>query len=224
MATTKQIAFLDLHRDLLAGPVLVIGSKLYDYDAADPRDLFTRLDVGPVVGTDLEDGPGVDIVGDILDPPAELLAAAPFRTVVCMEMLTHVPDPFAVGRMIDRLLAPGGTVVLSECIVRKLSHMPHDHWRFTYSGLKLLLPGYHFDDERGRMALVRDRGDALLPLGDLPQVLHDRHPDETHLGFLARRLHRKVLAGGIFRLSRLLPETTTLVIGTKPEPAAEAGA
>lgn len=219
MATTKQIAFLEQNRDLLAGPVLVVGSKLYDYDAADPRDLFDRLGVGPVVGTDIAAGDGVDVVADVC-APGDAFAGheGRYATVMCMEMLTHVPDPFAAGRVVSSLLAPGGSVFLSECIVRKLSRMPTDHWRFSHSGLKLLFPDLTFHDERARMALVRDRSDRLLPLGDtLPEVLHDRHADETAVGHLLRRIHRKLAARGVFEVSRLMPETTIMAVGTAPD-------
>lgn len=219
MTTTKHITFLRQNRDLLVGPVLIIGSRRYDYDQADPRELLAELGVEPVTGLDLEPGDGVDVVADVGALPEGFLEEhrEQYRTVLCLEVLTHVDDPFAVARAFDPLLAPGGTVFLSECIVRKLSRMPADNWRFTYTGLQLLLPGYRFHDDRARLSLVRAPGSDLLPFSNqLPEVMDARHADETKAGHLVRRLHRKLLAGGVFAVSRLLPETAIMAVATKP--------
>ena len=218
MATPKHTTFLRENQDLLKGPLLIVGSKMYPYDQADPRDLLAELGVGPVTGTDLEAGPGVDVVGDICNPTAAFLDEhrATYETVVFMEVLTNVSDPFAAARTVIELLVPGGTVLLSECIVRKQSRMPADNWRFTYSGLQLLFSACEFHDERARFSIVRAPGAALLPLtNELPQVMDERHPDESKLGHLVRRVHRKLLAHGVFEVSRLMPETAVMAVATK---------
>jgi hypothetical protein len=51
---------------------------------------------------------------------------------------------------------------------------------------------------------------------ELPEVRSDqRHPDETAVGFLLRRVHRKFMANGVFELSRLMPENTICAVGKK---------
>ncbi len=219
MTTPKHLAFLGQNQDLLVGPVLIVGSKQYPYDPADPRDLLARLGVGPVTGLDIQDGPGVDVVADICRPAPAFLGQhrARYRTILCLEVLTHLDDPFAAARTIQDLLAPGGTVLVSECIVRKLTRMPGDNWRFTYSGLQLLFGSCGFQDDRARFSIVRAAGPGLLPLSNqLPQVMDSRHPDETGIGYLLRRAHRKAFASGVFVVSRLMPETAVMAVGIKP--------
>lgn len=220
MTTTKHITFLRENKDLLVGPVLIIGSKRYDYDQADPRELLHELGVEPVTGLDLEPGEGVDVVADVCAMPPEFLEQHrhAYNTVLCMEVLTHLDNPFVAGEALDPLIAPGGAVFLSECVVRKLSRMPADNWRFTYTGLQRLFPGYGFHDDRARMSIVRAAGADVLPLSDqLPQVMHERHADETAAGHFLRRVHRKVFARGVFEVSRLLPETAIMAVATKAE-------
>jgi len=219
MATLSQQTFLRENRDLLRSPALVVGSRMYDYDDADLRVALTDLGVESVFGIDIVDGPGVDQVVDICDADAFVdQRRGSFATILCMEMITHVPQPFVLGSAVSDLLEPGGTLFLSECAVRKLSRMPADHWRFTYTGMQLLFPSLVFDDARTRMSLPRDHGGTLLPYRDhLPEVLIDqRHPDETALGFQVRRLHRRFLAKGVFGLSRLMPESSIASVARKP--------
>jgi SAM-dependent methyltransferase len=72
-----------------------------------------------VVAVDVEDAflararelPGVRAVRD--DVTASALPAGSFDVVLCSEMIEHVPDPRPALRGLRRLLAPGGTLVLS---------------------------------------------------------------------------------------------------------------
>jgi len=219
MATSSQTRFLEENRDHLHGPALVVGSRMYDYDEADLRTALAAAGVTDVTGIDIVDGPGVDEVVDIC--AADDFVAANrdrFATVLCMEMITHVPQPFLLGANVSAVTRPGGAVFLSECIVRKLSRMPTDHWRFTYTGIQLLFPELTFLDDRARMSLPRSHSDLLLPYTDhLPEILSDRrHEDETALGWQVRRLHRRFLAGGLFALSRTMPEVSISSLAVKP--------
>lgn len=217
MATLGQLQFLRQNRDLLAEPVLLVGSKMYEYDAGDLRKVLAEMGLDDVTGVDIEAGEGVDEVVDITDPGGFLDRNRDrFATVVCMEILTHVPQPFVAADNVASLTADGGTVVLSEVVVRKLSRMPADNWRFTPTGTKLLHSRLEFDDARARMGYTRDRAGGLFPVPDqLPAVTDQRHPDETSLGYLVRRIHRRYLAKGVFRMSRMLPESTLYTIATR---------
>jgi hypothetical protein len=219
VATIGQLNFLRENRDLLADPVLLVGSKMYEYDAGDLRTMLAELGLRDVTGVDIEAGDGVDEVVDITDPGDFLDRNRDrFATVVCMEILTHVPNPFVAGDNVASLVRPGGTVVLSEVVVRKLSRMPADNWRFTPTGTKLVHSRLEFHDARARMGYTRDRAGGLFPVPDqLPAVTDERHPDETSLGYLVRRVHRRFLARGVFQMSRLLPESTLYTIASRPE-------
>ena len=81
-----------------------------------------------------------------------------------------------------------------------------------------LFSGVDFDEHRTRIARTRDKSGALdvLPR-QLPQFLHERHPHESRLGHLIRRVHRRFFASGDFALSRSLPELTVLVAGRRSD-------
>jgi len=220
MATLNQGAFVRQNRDRLQDPVLIVGSCMYDYDDVDLRGLLGELGLHDITGIDIVDGPGVDEVLDICDAADfEARNRGRFATVLCMEMITHVRQPFGLGATVTELLRPGGTVFLSECIVRKLSRMPVDHWRFTYTGIQLLFPDLDFDHDRVRMSLPRSHTDVLLPYDEhLPEVLgHQRHAEESRFGWYVRKVHDRFLAHGVFRLSRLMPEISIASVATKPE-------
>ncbi len=59
--------------------------------------------------------------------------------VVCEQVLEHVRDPYLAMRNLARLVHPGGLVLVSTPFLVRLHDHPEDHWRFTPSGLRLLL-------------------------------------------------------------------------------------
>jgi hypothetical protein len=218
LATKNQLRFLQDNRDVIRDPVLIVGSKQYEFDKGDIRKSLTDIGLIAITGIDIIEGEGVDFVADIIDSSSEFIIdhREAFNTVVCMEVMTHVKNPFEAAKNLMSMLKPGGTMVLSECYVRKISKMPLDLWRFTYDGTKQLYSILRFDDDRARISLTRDKGENLMPLKyPLPQVLPEKHPDETEIGYFLRRLHKKFFAKGIFEISRLFPETTIYSIAMK---------
>lgn len=190
---------------------------MYHYDRYDLAQELQKLGFSDITGIDIEEGKGVDYVVDITDKESEFLKKnkGRFATVVCMEVLTHVKNPFSVAFNTAILSQSGAIVILSDVFVRKLSHMPYDFWRFSYEGLKTLFSQYDFFDERARYSITRQRDGALMIYsGVFEAIMKDqRHRDETKIGFFLRRLHRKFFAKGIFRISRLMPEQTVYAIG-----------
>jgi hypothetical protein len=94
--------------------------------------------------------------------------------------------------------------------------MPIDLWRFTYDGTKELFSGLTFQDSRAMISLTREKDERLLPLKyPLPQLLSEKHEDESSFGYFIRRIHRKYFGKGIFKISRLMPETTIYSIAKK---------
>ncbi len=211
MATLNQIKYLELNRDKLRDPILIVGSRLYDFDAQDIATNLREWGQTEIIGVDLVPGAGVDEILNITDSDAQFIQDHEnfFNTVICMEVLTSVSHPFRAAENVRRMLKVGGAVLLSECFVRKMSRMPVDYWRFTYDGTKELFSFLSFNDDRARMSYTRDKSGTLWPYRiPMPEVVHSRHEDESYAGYFLRRLHRKLFGGRVFSLSRLMPEIT----------------
>ena len=67
-----------------------------------------------VVHHDLEPTAGVDVAGDLTDPTfLGSLEQLEIRSVMCCNVLEHVPDPVQVAAAIERVVAPGGYLLVT---------------------------------------------------------------------------------------------------------------
>jgi SAM-dependent methyltransferase len=64
---------------------------------------------------------------------------ASFDTVLCLELLEHVPDPHRCLAEIARTLRPGGALLVTVPFISALHALPYDFWRYTPAGLTALL-------------------------------------------------------------------------------------
>lgn len=83
----------------------------------------------------------VDVWADGLALP---FAAASFDSVLCNEVLEHVPEPARLFAEAARVLKPGGTLVLTTPQTWGLHEEPHDYYRYTRYGLEYLACGSGF--------------------------------------------------------------------------------
>jgi SAM-dependent methyltransferase len=88
------------------------------------------------IGLDFQRRKGVDIVADAHNLPFE---RSSFSAVLTTEMLEHVKDPQRVVDEIQRILRPGGKVILTTRFVFPIHDAPFDFYRFTKYGLAHLL-------------------------------------------------------------------------------------
>ena len=65
---------------------------------------------------------------------------AAFDTILCTQMLEHVPRPWLAAGEMARILVPGGVLILSCPQYWVLHEIPHDYFRFTPYGLRVLFP------------------------------------------------------------------------------------
>jgi len=100
---------IERHATRLGDDVLEIGSRLTNSETWWINN--RDLAKGQWTGIDMQPGPGVDQVVDIHTPPAEWTGR--FSGVLCSEVLEHVARPWIA--------------------------LPNDYYRYTPSGLKLLL-------------------------------------------------------------------------------------
>lgn len=144
-----------------------------------------------------------DVVADGLKMP---FREATFPAAVCTQVIEHVVDPALLLSEIARCLRPGGMLLLSGPMYWPLHEEPHDYWRFTKHGLKLLLRNNGFelldmrDDGHATALTVTSLnhlflGRKLAPLrvlfnlvGLVSQSLWDRHHSTPNITLIARRL------------------------------------
>ncbi|MHC5210548.1 MAG: class I SAM-dependent methyltransferase [Planctomycetota bacterium] len=93
----------------------------------------------------------VDVWGDAHGLP---FRESSFDTVLCLEMLEHVPDSDRCVAQIARVLRPGGRLLATVPFIAPLHAMPYDFGRMTAPGIAALL-------ERHGLELV-----ALTPRGN----------------------------------------------------------
>ena len=96
------------------------------------RDLFPE----PYIGLDMRRGKGVDVVADMLTYHG--FADDQFNTIISVETLEHVTEPWVAMERFARWLAPGGLLLIAVPFEWPLHEHPSDYWRFTHHGLRLL--------------------------------------------------------------------------------------
>jgi SAM-dependent methyltransferase len=68
-----------------------------------------------------------------------------FDTVLCTQVLEHVPRPWVAAGEMARVLKPGGILILSCPQYWMLHEIPRDYFRFTPYGLRVLFPESNWD-------------------------------------------------------------------------------
>jgi SAM-dependent methyltransferase len=73
------------------------------------------------------------------------LPDASLDSILCTEVLEHVPDPDAVWSEFRRLLRPGGKVLLTTPMYWPPHELPHDFYRYPEHGLRRLANNAGFE-------------------------------------------------------------------------------
>jgi SAM-dependent methyltransferase len=90
-----------------------------------------------VTSIDIEDRSGdLDLIADIQDLHA--LSSNSFDTVLCSQVLEHVPRPWDALSEIARVLRPDGRLLLTVPHLSMIHEAPHDYYRYTQYGLRSL--------------------------------------------------------------------------------------
>lgn len=147
--------WLEHHADLLGDDVLEVGSKLPHPGCwwCINRDLAR----GTWTGIDMQEGDGVDVAADLHALPAEW--AGRFSGVVCSEVLEHVARPWLALPELRKVMRPGGTLLVTTLTTFHIHGYPDDYYRYTESGLRLLL-----EDAGFTVGQIRYGGDTVLHL------------------------------------------------------------
>lgn len=149
--------YIERHSHLLGADVLEVGSRM-----TNPRAWWIvnrDLAQGQWLGIDMQPGHGVDHVADIHDLPAEWRGR--FSGVLCSEVLEHVARPWVALPKLRDVIAPGGHIVITTLFAFPEHGFPDDFYRYTASGLRLLLEDAGFVDVATEYA-----GEVHLTLDD----------------------------------------------------------
>jgi SAM-dependent methyltransferase len=147
----------------------------------------------------------VDYIGDIEDMVG--VATASVDTVLCSEVLEHVPHPAKAAGELARVLKPGGALIVTVPFMARLHEEPHDYFRYTRHGLRRLLveAGFEIDDivETGSLFSFLGHQVSIVLLG-----LTWHRPVLRRLASAVNEVavvRPAVLLDRVTRMSRLLP-------------------
>lgn len=118
-------------KDVFEGIVLDVGGGR-------ERGTWRPPETDAWLTVDIERSFGPDIQGDAHQLPIQ---SSSIDSVKCTEVLEHVPDPEAVVSELQRVLKPGGALVLSMPFNYGIHGDPYDYQRFTEQKLTQLLQG-----------------------------------------------------------------------------------
>jgi SAM-dependent methyltransferase len=130
-------AYIFAARALTAADVAgkrVVETGAYDYNGS-VRSVYEAMGPASYTGTDVQPGPGVDVVCPAEKLPAEL-GENSADIVISTEMLEHAEDWRGAVAGMARILAPGGQLLLTTRGPGFPYHPhPEDHWRFTVDAM-----------------------------------------------------------------------------------------
>lgn len=94
------------------------------------------------VSLDINWKPGLHTAGSLLHLPFQ---TASFDSIVCSQVLEHVPEPQQAIMEMARCLKPGGVAIFTVPHLSYLHNEPHDYFRFTKHGLRHLMDSAGLD-------------------------------------------------------------------------------
>ncbi|MDP8245115.1 MAG: class I SAM-dependent methyltransferase [Candidatus Hinthialibacter antarcticus] len=144
-------------RQVLRGRILDAGAGMTAYAPA------LKESVEDYVAVDIQSNPRLDAVGSVMQLP---LRDEAFDGVFCSQVLEHVDDPQAALHEFFRCMKPGGALALSVPHLAYLHNEPHDYFRYTKHGLRVLLERAGFVE-----ITIQPAGGLLSFLGHIPSVI-----------------------------------------------------
>ena len=191
MGDINQLLYIKKFANELKGPYLEVGSKNYG-NTQDLRPILSNGD--KYIGVDLEQGQGVDLVLNLTDDFEEIdkkLNGERFGTIICLSVLEHSVNPFAMAENLTRLLKDGGKIIISVPFAWKFHGYPSDYWRFTYEGVKRLFPRIVFDLEQGVSTTPNCK--KAGPLDEKVGIIPFSFKENWSKGYKIRGISAKVL-------------------------------
>lgn len=138
---------------LLRGTLLDVGCGKKPYADLIQVDTYIGLDVP----TSMHGIQKVDVIGTAWRLP---FRDQVFDSILCTEVLEHVPDPVAALQEMRRVTRTHGVLLLTVPLSEQLHEEPYDFYRFTRYALTDLL-----DKTGWRVKRIHERGGVWLELG-----------------------------------------------------------
>ena len=107
-----------------------------------PYEVFRPSAVTEWVGFDVPSNTAADVHGHADALPFD---ANCFDAVLCTEVLEHLPEPALAIAEMDRVLRPGGHVILTTPLYFPIHEEPYDFFRYTPYGLRHLFENAGFE-------------------------------------------------------------------------------
>ena len=123
------------------GTVLDVGCGSAGYRELVPHDRYWTIDRAP----QLDGVPYVRALAEALPVRDEAV-----DTVICTEVLEHLPEPSAGLSEAYRVLRGGGVLYVTAPMTWGLHYEPDDYWRFTIHGIRRLVEASGFAIEWDR--------------------------------------------------------------------------
>jgi SAM-dependent methyltransferase len=120
------------------GPIVEVGSY-YMLNYQHLSDLRPYFPNQQYIGCDIREGLGVDRIEDAQALSFDDKSAG---TVLLLDILEHLPQPATAIAEAKRVLRDDGLLVISVPFNYRLHGFPTDFWRFTASGIYLLLSDF----------------------------------------------------------------------------------
>ncbi len=217
MATIQTVNFFKQFKDDLHGPCLEIGSLIDpSYQQFLPKQIHVGKIPEPYIGIDIFPGEGVDYIVNLCkDEEVSKLPVQQFKTIHCHYIMEHVTDIFSMARNIEKLLEPGGVLLISVPFAWRLHRIPIDMWRYTPQSLDYLFPNIEFIDERSAIS-VRN-GDTYYKVNEFPEFNFGtglgKYP--WYISWYVKALRKMGLHNHIFNQRALLLESNLMLYGIK---------
>lgn len=116
--------------------------RLLDVGAAHNSGDVLRPHCQSYTGIDMQAHPNVDIVHDLTHP----IDLEPFDDITLISVLEHSQYVWKVAENVERLLKPGGRMIITVPFSWRVHAYPSDYWRMTKEGVKTLFPNIVFKE------------------------------------------------------------------------------
>jgi SAM-dependent methyltransferase len=154
LANKEIRSYISLESSNLVGKILDIGCGVKPY-----QGLFKNYIsyIGIDLPTTIHNISHIDTYASALALP---FRDSSFDSILCAEVLEHVPNPSNVLHEIYRVTKHGGYLLLTAPFSEQLHEEPYDFFRFTEHGLRHLFTSTNWVIKR-----LHNRGGAWLELG-----------------------------------------------------------